>query len=223
MVKIYVGPERKLWILPEALLCDRVEFFKSAFRSGFRESQEKVLELPDDDPMAFELVLNDILGEKDWDGSDTGLGHLDQDSTQLIYCKAYVLADKIGRPDISKVMDGKFLEFMLTTSGTTSETPSAILAPPLCVSPVVAIFVYQNTADGSALRASLIVLAVRRLQRMVCATGEMLKEWNESTSSHPDFMFDVMRSNRVLSLAVAKPSDNFTCYHTPCVFHSKKG
>jgi hypothetical protein len=41
MIKIFVGPERKLRVLPEQLLCDRVKFFKSAFQSGFRESKRK--------------------------------------------------------------------------------------------------------------------------------------------------------------------------------------
>jgi hypothetical protein len=44
-VKIFVGLEHKLWVLPEQLLCDRVAFFKSAFQSDFRESKEKVPEL----------------------------------------------------------------------------------------------------------------------------------------------------------------------------------
>jgi hypothetical protein len=68
MVRIYVGPKRDLWVLPEEALCDRVQFFKSAFQSGFRESSEKVLELPEDDPIAFEFVFDYIL--QDW--PDTG-------------------------------------------------------------------------------------------------------------------------------------------------------
>jgi hypothetical protein len=47
-VKIYVGPERKLWFLNEDLLCDRVPFFKGALKSGFKEGKSKVMELPDD-------------------------------------------------------------------------------------------------------------------------------------------------------------------------------
>ena len=93
---------------------------------------------PEDDPMAFQLVLNDILGDGNCSG--TSLGHLDELALQLVLCKAYVLADKIGRPDISARMDCSFINCILV--------PSALHpAPPRCLSPLAVRFVYQNTSD----------------------------------------------------------------------------
>lgn len=215
MVKIYVGAERKLWILPEALLCNHVEFFKSAFQSGFRESQDKVLELPEDDPMAFQLVLNDILGYRDQEDSDIEIEHLDGYAIQLVYCKAYVLADKIGRPDISARMCSSFISCMLVLSVFQP-------APPRCVSPFAVKFAYQNTSEQTELRRSLTVVAVRILEKMVCATAKMFEEWNESASSHPGFLSDIMRYFRTIGSAPHQVPENFLYSHTPCVIHQKK-
>jgi hypothetical protein len=98
MVRIYFGPQRTLWVLPEDLICDRVKFFKAAFQSDFRESKEKVLELPEDDPVAFAYVLDGILG--DVPGMQGRVPDGDDDAIQLALCNAYILADKLGREDI---------------------------------------------------------------------------------------------------------------------------
>ena len=76
MVKIFVGPDRKLWVLPEQLLCDRVEYFKSAFQSGFQESNEKFLELPEDCPVAFAYIIDRILGDPQLPTKNSGEGHM---------------------------------------------------------------------------------------------------------------------------------------------------
>jgi hypothetical protein len=78
MVKISVGPDRKLWVLPEQLLCDRVDFFKSVFQSGLQESKEKILELPEDDPTSFAYILDTIFGIDDPQASEFGDSHEDR-------------------------------------------------------------------------------------------------------------------------------------------------
>lgn len=45
-VTIYVGPDRVKWLVNEELLCDCVPFFKGAFKSGFKEGTDKIMELP---------------------------------------------------------------------------------------------------------------------------------------------------------------------------------
>jgi hypothetical protein len=94
MVKIYAGAELKLWVLPERLLCDRIEYFKSATQSGFREGKDKRLALPEVDPTAFAYILDMILGEQhDNVTKDFGSSY---DAQQLMWCKVYSLADKLG-------------------------------------------------------------------------------------------------------------------------------
>lgn len=58
LVKIYVGPQKKQWMLPKDLLCDRFSFFKAAFKGGFKEAAEKEMWLEEDDPEAFGLLVD---------------------------------------------------------------------------------------------------------------------------------------------------------------------
>lgn len=57
VVTILVGPSEVTWRLHENLLSSTSDFFRSAFNSGFRESIEDRLSLPEDDPQAFELFV----------------------------------------------------------------------------------------------------------------------------------------------------------------------
>ena len=57
-VVIYVGPKKTKFSLHENLLCDKSEYFRRAFRSGFKEAQEKSLSMPEDSVDAFEYLVN---------------------------------------------------------------------------------------------------------------------------------------------------------------------
>ncbi|CAG8951256.1 hypothetical protein HYFRA_00008004 [Hymenoscyphus fraxineus] len=59
-VKVYVGPERKMWVLNEELLCTRLDYFRAAFRgggSGFQEGAEKSIHLAEEDPSVFACAV----------------------------------------------------------------------------------------------------------------------------------------------------------------------
>ncbi|KAK7746626.1 hypothetical protein SLS53_001811 [Cytospora paraplurivora] len=57
VVTILVGPHEIKWCLHENLLSGVSDFFKSAFNSGFKESVEGKITMPEDDPHAFELFV----------------------------------------------------------------------------------------------------------------------------------------------------------------------
>ncbi|ROV97720.1 hypothetical protein VMCG_07433 [Cytospora schulzeri] len=57
VVTILVGPHEVKWCLHENLLSGVSDFFKSAFNSGFKESIEGQITMPEDDPQAFELFV----------------------------------------------------------------------------------------------------------------------------------------------------------------------
>ena len=94
MVRIYVGTEKTLWVLPEDLLCDRLKFFDSAFRSGFREGNKKALELLGEDPVAFEYILDYIL-EKFTDPEVINKLE-DLEAIHTTWFRTWILADMIG-------------------------------------------------------------------------------------------------------------------------------
>lgn len=96
-VDIYVGPERKHWTLHRNLLCHHSSYFETEFEGhevpkGMKQDGNK-LELPNDDPIGFELLvkwlyqghLEDCLGETD-----------EQKYEHAVACyKLHLLCDKL--------------------------------------------------------------------------------------------------------------------------------
>jgi hypothetical protein len=91
MVKIFVGKEQKMWVLPEEFICDRVAYFKSAFKSDFKEGLSKELYLEDDEPAVFARVINWIFGGYFQYGNTLSSSPSMEDCLKL-----FVLADKIN-------------------------------------------------------------------------------------------------------------------------------
>lgn len=60
-VDIYVGAQRRQWTLHRGLLCHHSSYFQSEFEDHeepkTKKSGQNVLELPDDDPAGFELLV----------------------------------------------------------------------------------------------------------------------------------------------------------------------
>ncbi|OBT71523.1 hypothetical protein VF21_09686 [Pseudogymnoascus sp. 05NY08] len=54
---IIVGVERKKWTIPTDLLCFHSGYFRSALKGGFAEAKTKTVELLEEQPAAFELVV----------------------------------------------------------------------------------------------------------------------------------------------------------------------
>lgn len=57
MVDILVGPDKKLFRVHKSFLCDRIPHFDIMFNGGWKESKEQIAEFPDDDPAAFDLLI----------------------------------------------------------------------------------------------------------------------------------------------------------------------
>ncbi|QSZ35251.1 hypothetical protein DSL72_008120 [Monilinia vaccinii-corymbosi] len=59
LVTIIVGEEKRKFVVHQQLICGSVWYFDVAFStSRFREGQEKRMEMPEDDPEAFELFTH---------------------------------------------------------------------------------------------------------------------------------------------------------------------
>jgi len=56
-VEVYVGPDKKMYTLPRALLCYHSDFFQRSLTGQFREASEDKIYLPEDDAKIFLLVL----------------------------------------------------------------------------------------------------------------------------------------------------------------------
>jgi hypothetical protein len=170
-VKVFVGKERKLWVLSEEFLCDRVEFFKLMFKSNFKEGHEKEVYLEEDDPETFAKFV-------DWLFSTFG----NVDSLQA--CKLFVLADKMGVEDLKN---------SIMSSLEVSHRGDEILT--LCPSPEAVKFTYENTTESSSLRKLLVkrmfVFFVHK-RRDAADWPEHLNLFNAALLSHPVFSSEVI-------------------------------
>ncbi|KAF7922965.1 hypothetical protein EAE99_007156 [Botrytis elliptica] len=59
LVTITIGKEKRKFTLHKQLLCESVEYFRGAFSvGGFQESHSSCMDMPEDDPEAFELFVH---------------------------------------------------------------------------------------------------------------------------------------------------------------------
>lgn len=156
-VKILVGPEKKEWTLNEEFLCDKVEYFKAAFQSGFKETEEKWLELPEDSSEMFRLFVAWIYtGQITCDEctgrdvrSEWGVSNPETDGKHdLTYFGLWVFGDKIGPTQLA--IDAlERCKMCLRYNG-------------LVVSAEGVKFVYSNTNERSPLRELVVNATVQR-------------------------------------------------------------
>ncbi|KAI9797577.1 MAG: hypothetical protein M1835_007841 [Candelina submexicana] len=107
MVDIYVGSKRKQYHLHKPLLCHQSEFFKKAFSGDFKESEERALYLPDDDPTAFELFIHWLY-----------TGRLDEPwgpGGRRPYIKLYILASKFCMESLANATIDRLQVFYATS------------------------------------------------------------------------------------------------------------
>lgn len=179
MVRIYVGPKRDLWALPANILCDQVDYFKSAFKGGFREGAKKILELPEDCPMAFGYIIDCILNDEE--GGFCAINSVDDAAIHMAWCKVWVLADKLGCLEIAKDVRR---QYMVSMSGLGYED---LIVPPAAVN-----FLYGSTSDTCEMRGALAAQAVDIFENLEYLDEGAMELWCESATSHPRFHLDVM-------------------------------
>jgi hypothetical protein len=133
MVKIFVGPKRKEWVIHEDLICDRSDYFKAVFKDGFKETDEKEIHL-DDDPAAFALFVDWIYGaELRSNNAQSEWSHV-QDLGAL-----WVFADKIRLPEVKNEVCLLYDVYLKRRFVDVEEVRS----------------IYRNTLEASGLRRSV--------------------------------------------------------------------
>ena len=58
IVRIYVGPEEKVFDLHKELLCSKSKFFRAAFEGSFREAGEEAMKLPEQNVETFQYFVH---------------------------------------------------------------------------------------------------------------------------------------------------------------------
>jgi len=64
IVHIFVGSDKKQFTIHKRLLCTHSNFFEKAFNGGFKEATEDKMDLPDDDPLIFNALVEWLYSHK---------------------------------------------------------------------------------------------------------------------------------------------------------------
>ena len=103
------GDQQKTWYLPKKVLTRCSPFFDAALNGKFVEASSKVINLPEDNPIAFEIWVTWLsLGKcKDLFGTD-----YDND-----YVRAWTLGDKLACPAFQDHVMFQFLSWWVSGEG----------------------------------------------------------------------------------------------------------
>jgi hypothetical protein len=177
MIKIYVGPEKRPFVMHEAALTARSCFFAAAMKGNWKEAQEKVVRLVEDDPDAFalyeQLVYTGSIPAMNKDQQRFGKLQPDQSFTSCLrpelcakeyeaLCGLYVLATKLqdeaARDSTVNGIVAKFKEEYEKISGSCSH----LRIRRLCFPSTAAInTMYNNTATECGGRKAIVAIFAR--------------------------------------------------------------
>jgi hypothetical protein len=131
-VTIYVGKDKAEFAIHEKLLCDRVEYFKKAFRGGFKEAAEGVMHLLEEDPDVFEIFVEWLYQEC--------LPSFHTLEDPKLYYRLYMFAEKTVQEELANAT-ADTLRVSEFNDGSTAKPVLDIIEE-----------VYEKTIDGSPLR-----------------------------------------------------------------------
>lgn len=210
-MKVYVGPERKLWEFPEDFLCDKIEFFRAAFKSGFIEASTKEIFLQEDDADAFGRLVDWLFTGELSCPCPGGLVECSA-SCQLTWCNLYILADKW---DVEELVDQAFDHITYIMSCNHQARVFRIAS-------TIAKHVYEH--NGEALMEPLRNYMVRQAtEYFFCPGDKPLEGWIEATSSHPVFHAEVAKAIKLHLRLKAEDCPWRASYMTGCDIHHEGG
>ncbi|KAF2675899.1 hypothetical protein K458DRAFT_196227 [Lentithecium fluviatile CBS 122367] len=169
IVKVVVGPEgaEQMYFVHESLLVERSHFFNRALNGKWRESDDKTVLMPDDEP---EIVLAYLqllyTGNLPIQESPR-----DKRKEFEILIELYILADKLQDPKSMNLVIDAFLAQARANKG-----PAGMR---------IANAVFDGTSEGSRLRALVVDHFVDR-----GGEGAVHGKWGEP---HPEFLFQLSR------------------------------
>lgn len=97
-VKVLVGPEEVEYVFHEELLKQHSDFAAAALRNGWKEAEERVIRLSEEDPEIFDIFATFLYEGKIWTSREkdvyrAGSRTRDRECTRLAHC--WVLGDKL--------------------------------------------------------------------------------------------------------------------------------
>ena len=109
MVDIYVGPKSQLFRVHKSFLTSKISFFEKMFSGEFKEAKENKATFPEDDPEAFEILIEWVYTGilRPLDHLTDGMGNKIEDKDGFFsltwkFFRTYILANKLC---INSLMD----------------------------------------------------------------------------------------------------------------------
>lgn len=152
MVTVFVGEEKKRFILHQNAVCARSKFFKAACSNRWREGQERVVQLPEVEVTTFQSychwIYSDDLPEYTCTmDSDTR----DKNLEQKLTIKLYLLGDTLDDVELR--------------NKTTSRLFASMRSLEMLPTPANMKLIYESTPSGSLLRKMLVDAWISRADR----------------------------------------------------------
>ncbi|KAF2435921.1 hypothetical protein EJ08DRAFT_692493 [Tothia fuscella] len=112
LVTIEVSPEKKLFQIHKGLICHHSEYFRGAFKGGFKESESKLVTLKEEvDHLAFQAFYQWLYTGKIRDDEDEISWEASRDCQFLF--NTYIFGDAHGIPDFQNtIVDRMYTSFM---------------------------------------------------------------------------------------------------------------
>jgi len=145
LITLKVGQEKKVFTVHKRILCDSSPFFESACKPEWMISDERIIELPEDDPVAIDHMLywmyfDQVSIPKRHMSSNQGVDS-GMDSAAGLIAKMYVLGQKYQIPRLRNEIVDACYEWM----DDPKKMPTTVLN-----------YVWENTPPESPLRILLL-------------------------------------------------------------------
>lgn len=157
-------------------------FFKQAFNGAFRESSSGVLELPEDDPKVFEMMVRWVYGRV-FAITTVVLKQPDADFTIRNYFELYVIASKFLMTDLQDCITTVAYEYFTLKDDISPRGETR------CPSVADARYIYDSTPSESNMRA---LLADNFATDLFRGGSSHASEWSQLLGSSGDIGSDIL-------------------------------
>lgn len=201
-----------MWILSENLLCDRVDFFRAAFKGPFAEANHKEMIFTEDHVGAFAKFIDWVYTGK---VECKECAEAKEDATEsfraeheVMWCSLWVLADYLGAVALEKLSLAKIKECF--------GARRAKFGGKYIISAEAVKYVYENTGGKKSPLRALILNEITRFWFSIIDQDERTFKLAQITGGNSVVLLELLE-------AVNKHTSHKDCWQKKyCYFHGGK-
>lgn len=205
IVTLYVGPKHKKFTVHKTLLCDRCEYFSKAFHGNFKEAQEGVMYLPEDDADTVSSLVDFL-----YRGTVPKITWESKELTRPLR-RLYYLAEKLC---LSELMDQVIDEISSSIARRNTKLGELAIRD-----------VYAHTHEKSKLRLFCSAALVCAVSKGSFFDESWCNKYSAIFSNCPEFFrdmfqFQVQHSKAIHECSSTTGALELAISFGPCKFHS---